>query len=93
MPEWLSSCPRFGGPGFRQFNSRVQTWHHSAGHAEAASHMPQLEGPTTKTCNYVLGGFEEKKQKKEKKQKHVTTEGTTRLKNNTYLQGIENPKL
>ena len=32
--------------------------------AEAASHMPQLEGPTTKTYNYVLGGFGEKKQKK-----------------------------
>ena len=26
--------------------------------------MPQLEGPTTKICNYVLRGFGEKKQKK-----------------------------
>ena len=26
--------------------------------------VPQLEGPTTKMCNYVLGGFGEKKQKK-----------------------------
>ena len=26
--------------------------------------MPQLEGPTTKIYNYVLGGFGEKKQKK-----------------------------
>ena len=39
-----------------------QTWHPSIGHAEAASHMPQLEGPTTKIYNYVLGGFGEKKQ-------------------------------
>ena len=35
--------------------------------AEAASHMPQLEGPTTKIYNYVLGGFGEKKQKRKKR--------------------------
>ena len=29
--------------------------------------MPQLEGPTTKIYNYVLGGFGEKKQKEKKK--------------------------
>ena len=29
--------------------------------------MPQLEGPTTKICNYVLGGFGEKKAGKKKK--------------------------
>ena len=35
-----------------------------SGHAEAASHMPQLEGPTTKNIyNYVPGGFGEKKEK------------------------------
>ena len=39
-----------------------QTWHHSSGHVEAASHIPQLEGPATKIYNYVLeeegwGGF------------------------------------
>ena len=28
--------------------------------------MPQLEGPTTKIHNYVLGGFGEKKQKKKR---------------------------
>ena len=28
--------------------------------------MPQLEGPTTKTYNYLLGGFGEKNQKKKK---------------------------
>ena len=28
--------------------------------------MPQLEGPTTKIYNYVLGGLGEKKQKKQK---------------------------
>ena len=29
--------------------------------------MPQLEGPTTKICNDVLGGFGEKKQREKKK--------------------------
>ena len=28
--------------------------------------MPQLEGPTTKIYNYVLGGLGEKKKKKKK---------------------------
>ena len=32
-------------------------------HAEAASHMPQLEGPKLKIYNYVPGGFWEKKEK------------------------------
>ena len=30
---------------------------HSLGHVEAASHMPQLEGPTAKIYNYALGGL------------------------------------
>ena len=29
--------------------------------------MPELEGPTTRIYNYVLGGFGEKKKKKKKK--------------------------
>ena len=35
----------FGSPGFRWFGSWVRT----SGRAEAASHMPQLEGLTTRT--------------------------------------------
>ena len=66
LAEWLSLAFRCGGPGFRWFRSWVGTWHHSSGHAEAASHVPQLEGPTTKIDNYVLGGFGEKKQKEKK---------------------------
>ena len=31
--------------------------------------MPQLEGPTTKIYNYVLGGFGEKKKKKNTRNK------------------------
>ena len=41
--------------------------YHSPGRAEAASNIPQLEGPTTKIYNCVLGGFGEKKQRKKKK--------------------------
>ena len=29
-------------------------------------HMPQLEGPTTEICNYVLGELREKKQGEKK---------------------------
>ena len=29
--------------------------------------MPQLEGPTTRIYNYILGGFEEKKKKKKRR--------------------------
>ena len=35
--------------------------------AEAVSHMPQLEGPTTKIYNYVLGVWGRKSRKKEKR--------------------------
>ena len=44
-----------------------RAWHCSLGHVEAASHIPQLEGPTTKTYNYALGRFGEKKSEKKKK--------------------------
>ena len=37
------------------------------GHVEAASHVLQLEGPTTIIYNYILGEFGEKKQKERKK--------------------------
>ena len=37
--------------------------------------MPQLEGPTTKIYNYVLGGFGEKKQKKKRRLATVVSSG------------------
>ena len=40
----------------------MRTWHRSSGHAEAASHREELEGPTTRIHNYVLG-FGRKKQR------------------------------
>ena len=36
-------------------------------HAEAASHIPQPEGPATRIYNYLLGSFGEKKKKKKKR--------------------------
>ena len=36
-------------------------------HAEAVSHTAQPEGPTSRICNYVLGGFGEKKKGKKKR--------------------------
>ena len=35
---------------------------------EATSYIPQLEGPTTKICNYGLRGFEEKNQEEKKQE-------------------------
>ena len=48
--------------------------HGTAGQAmlRAASHMPQLEGPTTRIYNCVLGSFGEKKKKKKKKKRLAT---------------------
>ena len=66
----LALC--FGGPGFRQFGSWVWTWHHSSGHAEAASCMPQLEGPTPEIHSYVPGRFGRKRKNKIFKKKTNT---------------------
>ena len=62
-----------GGPAFRGFESWVQTWHCSSNHAEAASHMPQLEGLTTKNIQlYTRGLWGEKgKESKSLKKKIV----------------------
>ena len=42
---------------FRGFESWARTWHCSSDHAEAASHMPQLEEPTTKNTQLCTGGL------------------------------------
>ena len=46
-----------GGPVFRWFESWARTWHCSSNHAEAASHMLQLEGPTMKNIQLYTGGL------------------------------------
>ena len=65
-------CSTWAAPGFRRFGSWVQTWHRSPGHVEAASHLPQLEGPTTKIYIYVLGGLGRKSKKKRKRRRQAT---------------------
>ena len=62
MAQWLIRVFHCGGSGFRWLGSWARTWHSSSGHTEAASHVPQLEGPTTKIYNSVLGGLGEEKQ-------------------------------
>ena len=66
-----------GGPVFRWFESWARTRHHSSNHAEAASHMPQLEGPTTKNIQLCTGGLwgEKGKNKILKKRKKETRTG------------------
>ena len=65
----------FGSPGFPRFRPWAWTWHCSSSHGEVTSHMPQLEGPTTKKniqlCTGGLWGEKGKiksiKKKKKKK--------------------------
>ena len=56
MAEWLSSHLCVGGPGFHRFESWARIYHCSLGHAGAASHIPPLEGPTTKIYTTVYWG-------------------------------------
>ena len=51
------SCSAAGGPVFCWFESWARTWHCSSNHAEAESHMPQLEGPTTKNIQLCTRGL------------------------------------
>ena len=63
---WPSGWVRvlcFSGLRLRGFGFWAQIWHCSSGHAGVVSHMPQLEGPTTKMYNHVLGSFGKKKEK------------------------------
>ena len=57
MAEWLSSCTPLQRPRVLRFGSWVWTWARSSNHAEAASHMPQLEGPTTKNIQLCTRGL------------------------------------
>ena len=59
----------FSRLGFLWFRSWVPTWYRSSSHAEAVSHIAEVEGPTTRIYIYVLGGIGEKKEKKEKEEK------------------------
>ena len=64
MAEWLSSRTLLRWPRVSLVWILSMDMAPVSGYVEAASHMPQLEGPTTKIYSYVLGGVEEKKRKK-----------------------------
>ena len=66
VAEWLSSHAPIYRLKFPRFRSWAWTWHRSSGHAEAASHMPQLEGPTTKNIQLRTGGLQGERKKKKK---------------------------
>ena len=57
------TCPATGGPGLDPGHAPM---HHFSGHAEAASHIQQLEGCATMTYNYLLGFWGEKGKKRRK---------------------------
>ena len=64
VAEWLGSCTPLQWPRV----SPVQILGTDlaplpSSHTEAASHIAEPEGPTTRIYNYVLGGFGEKKEK------------------------------
>ena len=64
MAKWLSSHaplrqPRVSPAQILDMDLELLTCH-----AEAASHIAQSEALTTRICNYVLGGFVEKKGEK-----------------------------
>ena len=66
MAEWLSSrIQLWSGPRVSPVWILGMDLACSSGPVEVASHIAQLEGPTTRECNYVLGGFGEKKKKKD----------------------------
>ena len=52
---WLRLCAVLRQPRVLLVWILVRTWHCSSGHAEAASQMPQLEGPTTKNIQPCTG--------------------------------------
>ena len=53
-----------GGPVFRWFESWAWTWHCSSNHAEAASHMPQLERTHNEEDTTLYRGALGRKRKK-----------------------------
>ena len=73
MAEWLSLHALLRQPRVLLVGSWAQTWHHSSGHAEVASHIAQPEGPTAGIYNYVLRGLGEKMGEKKDDWQHVSS--------------------
>ena len=81
---WVHAV-RFGGPGFCWFRSRVQTRHHSSGHAEVTSHIAHPEALTSGIYNYVRGVFGEKKGKKKEDWQQMLAQVPVFLKKKSLL--------
>ena len=72
VAEWFKFTAPLWRPRVSRFGCWARSWHRSSGHAEAASHMPQLEGPTTKNTQLCTRGlWEEKGKIKFKKEKKI----------------------
>ena len=75
MAEWLSShAPLQAAQGFTGSDPGRRRGTLSSGHAEAASHMPQLEGLTTKNiqlCSGEGGDLGRKRKNKILKKKRI----------------------
>ena len=65
MAEWLSLCTLLQRGRISPVRILGMDLALLISHAEAVSHIAELEGPTTRIYNYVLGGFGEKKGEKE----------------------------
>ena len=63
MAKWLSLRTLLRQPRVSPVRILGTTWHCSSSHAEAASHVPQLEGATTKNTQLCTRGLGEKKEK------------------------------
>ena len=68
MAQWLSLDAPLRRPNVSPVRILGADRHCSSGHVEAASHIAQPEALTTRIHNYALGGFGEKKKRKQKKQ-------------------------
>ena len=85
MAKWLSPRAPLQRSRVSLVGILTRTWHCSSGPAEAASYMPHLEGPTTRTYNYVPGRFGEKKETKERLATDASSGANLKNNNNNFL--------
>lgn len=63
VTQWLGLRPSLQWPGVPGWDKGCRSEHHSSSHAVTASHIDELETPTTRICNYLLGHWGERKAK------------------------------
>ena len=77
MAEWLSLHTPLQRPRVLLFPKLVRTQHPSSNDAEAASYIAELEGPTARIYNCMLGvllGEAEKKKRETRKRSKIRQE-------------------